>query len=46
LDKPEEKRQLGRIMANKAEVKIPLGRPRNRCKDNIKMYLERKNGVV
>jgi hypothetical protein len=42
-----EKRNACRILAGKPEGKRPLGRPRPRFVDNIKMYLrERWNGVV
>jgi hypothetical protein len=34
-----EKRNAYRILVGKPERKIPLGRPRRRCKDNIKIYL-------
>jgi hypothetical protein len=34
-----EKRNARRILAEQPEGKRPLGRPRRRCVDNIKMYL-------
>jgi hypothetical protein len=34
-----EKRSTYRILLGKPEGKIPLGRPRRRWKDNIKIYL-------
>jgi hypothetical protein len=34
-----EKRNAYRILVGKPEVKRPLGRPRRRCVDNIKMDL-------
>jgi hypothetical protein len=44
-----EKRNVCRIMVGKPEGKIPLGRPRRRCVDTIKMYIrerEREGMVV
>jgi hypothetical protein len=35
----EEKRKVYRILMGKPEGKRPLGRPRRRRVDNIKMYL-------
>jgi hypothetical protein len=35
----EEKRNAYRILVEKPEGKRPLGRPRRRCVDNIKMNL-------
>jgi hypothetical protein len=35
-----EKRNAYRILVGKPEVKRPLGRPRRRWEDNIKMDLE------
>ena len=35
-----ERRGLHRVLVGKREGKRPLGRPRNRWEDNIKMYLE------
>jgi hypothetical protein len=35
-----EKRNAYRILVGKSEGKIPLGRPRSRCVDNIKMDLK------
>jgi hypothetical protein len=35
----EEKRNAYRILVGKSEGKRPLGRPRRRCVDNIKMDL-------
>jgi hypothetical protein len=41
------KRSAYRILVGKREGKRPLGRPRHRWEDNIKMDLrERENGVV
>jgi hypothetical protein len=37
-----EKRNAYRILAGKPEGKKPLGRPRRRCVDNIKMDLRKK----
>jgi hypothetical protein len=34
-----EKRNAYRILMEKPEEKRPLGRPRRRCVDNIKIYL-------
>jgi hypothetical protein len=34
-----EKRNAYRLLVGKAEGKIPLGRPKQRCVDNIKMDL-------
>jgi hypothetical protein len=34
-----EKRNAYRILVGKSEGKRPLGRPRHRCKDNIRMDL-------
>jgi hypothetical protein len=39
-----EKRNAYRIFVGKPEGKIPLGRPRHRCVDNIKMDL--RDGMV
>jgi len=33
-----------RLMVGKPEVKRPLGRPRRRCEDNIKMDLQEVGG--
>jgi hypothetical protein len=43
-----EKRNEYRILAGKPEGKRPLGRPRRRWVDNIKIYFREKgwNGVV
>jgi hypothetical protein len=42
-----ENRNPYRILVGKPEGKRPLGRPRRRWMDNIKMYLrEREDGVV
>jgi hypothetical protein len=42
-----EKRIMYRLFVGKPEGKIPLGRPRHRWMDNIKMYLlDRGLGVV
>jgi hypothetical protein len=35
----EEKRNVYRLLVGKPEGKRPLGRPRRRCMDNIKMDL-------
>jgi hypothetical protein len=34
-----EKRNACRILVGKPEGKRPLGRPRRKCMDNIKIYL-------
>jgi hypothetical protein len=34
----EEKRNMYRLLVGKSEVKRPLGRPRHRRIDNIKIY--------
>jgi hypothetical protein len=34
-----EKRNAYRLLLGKQEGKRPLGRPRHRCVDNIKMYV-------
>ena len=36
----EERRGLYRVLVGKPEGKRPLGRPRRRWEDNIKMYLQ------
>ena len=36
----EEGRGVHKVLVGKLEGKRPLGRPRRRCKDNIKMDLE------
>ena len=36
----EDSRNAYRVLAERSEGKIPLGRPRDRWKDNIKMDLE------
>jgi hypothetical protein len=41
-----EKRNAYRILAGKSEGKRPLGRPRSRWVDNIKMNLREKVGTV
>jgi len=35
-----ERRGVYRVLVGKAEGKRPLGRPRRRCEDNIKMDLQ------
>jgi len=35
-----EKRGVYRVLVGKLEGKRPLGRPRRRCEDNIKMDLQ------
>jgi hypothetical protein len=35
----EDMRNAYRILVGKPEVKVPLGRPRHRCGDNIRMHL-------
>jgi hypothetical protein len=35
-----EERGLHRVLVGKSEGKRPLGRPRRRWEDNIKMYLQ------
>jgi hypothetical protein len=39
-----EMRGVYRVLAGKPEGKRPLGRPRRRCKDNIKMDLQEVGG--
>jgi hypothetical protein len=39
-----EKRSVHRVLVGKPEGKRPLGRPRHRWKDNIKMYLQEVGG--
>jgi hypothetical protein len=39
--KIEEERAVYRVLVGKSEVKIPLGRPRRRWEDNIKMNLQK-----
>jgi hypothetical protein len=41
-----EKRSSYRILLGKPEGKKPLGRPRRRCEDNIKMNLRWDGGVA
>jgi len=41
-----EGRGVHRVMVGKPEVKRPLGRPRHRWEDNIKMDLQEVVGVV
>jgi hypothetical protein len=41
-----EKRNAYRILVGKPEGKRPLGRPRHRWEDNIKMDLSETGGVV
>ena len=36
--------RLHRVLVGKAEGKRPLGRPRRRCEDNIKMDLQEVGG--
>ena len=36
----EEERGVHKVLVGKPEGKRPLGRPRRRCEDNIKMDLE------
>jgi hypothetical protein len=42
----EEKKNACRLLVGKGEGKRPLGRPRCRWVDNIRMNLERWDGVV
>ena len=42
----EEGRGVHKILVGKPEGKRPLGRPRRRWEDNIKMDLEEVEGVV
>jgi hypothetical protein len=42
----EEKRNAYRLLVGKPEGKRPLGRPRCRWVDNIRMDLERWDGVM
>ena len=39
-----EDRRLHRVLVGKPEGKRPLGRPRRRCEDNIKMDLQEVGG--
>ena len=41
-----EVRGVHRVLVGKSEGKRPLGRPRHRCEDNIKMDLQEVGGVV
>jgi hypothetical protein len=41
-----KKRNTCKLYVRKAEGKEPLGRPRSRWVDNIKMHLEEIDGVV
>jgi hypothetical protein len=41
-----EKRNAYRLLVGNPEGKRPLGRPRRRCVDNIRMISERWNGVM
>jgi hypothetical protein len=41
-----EGRSVHRILVEKSEGRRPLGRPRRRWEDNIKMYLEEVGGVM
>jgi hypothetical protein len=41
-----EKRNIYRLLVGKPEGKRPLGRPRRRRVDNIRMILERWDGVM
>jgi hypothetical protein len=42
----EERRNAFQLLVRKPEGKRPLGRPRRRWVDNIKMILERWDGVM
>jgi hypothetical protein len=44
--KKKKKKDVYRILVRKPEVKKPLGRPRRRWVDNIKMDLRDKNGIL
>jgi hypothetical protein len=39
-----EERGVHRVLVGKSEEKRPLGRPRRRCEDNIKMDVEEVGG--
>ena len=39
-----EDRGVHRMLVGKPERKRPLGRPRRRCEDNIKMHLQEDGG--
>ena len=39
-------RVVHRVLVGKPEGKRPLGRPRRRWEDNIKMDLQKREGVV
>ena len=40
----EEDSGVYRVLVGKPEAKRPLGRPRRRCEDNIKMHLQEDGG--
>jgi hypothetical protein len=40
-----EERGVHRVLVGKPEGKRPLGRPRRRCEDNIKMNVHEVGGV-
>ena len=42
----EEERGVHRVLVGKLEGKRPLGRPRRRWEDNIKMDLQEVGGIV
>ena len=41
----EEDKGVHRVLVGKPEGKRPLGRPRRRCEDNIKLDLQKVGGV-
>jgi hypothetical protein len=41
-----EERGVNRVLVRKPEGKRPLGKPRHRWEDNIKMDLQKVGGVV
>jgi hypothetical protein len=41
-----EERDVHRVLVGKPEGKRPLGRPRHRCEGNIKIDLQKLEGVV
>jgi hypothetical protein len=46
VERMGEERGVHMVLVGKPEGKTPLGRPRRRCKDNIKMDLQEFEGFV
>ena len=46
MERMEEERGVYRVLVRKPERKRPLGRPRRRWEDNIKIDLQEVGGVV